>query len=85
MSWESTEKYSLYAFIYSFSGLLKTSIDAIIFLRWIVWGRMTTTIKRRNCLMVNSKTIVFVLDLVGALALAASGVVVKYYVTAPQA
>lgn len=29
--------------------------------------------------MVNSKTIAFVLDLIGAIALAASGVVVKYY------
>lgn len=33
----------------------------------------------------NSKTIVFVLDLIGALALAASGVVVKYYINVPQA
>lgn len=29
----------------------------------------------------NSQTIVFVLDLIGALAMAASGVVVKYYLT----
>ena len=35
--------------------------------------------------MVNSKTIVFVLDLIGAIALAASGVVLKHYITAPQA
>jgi len=35
--------------------------------------------------MVNSKTIVFVLDLIGAIAIAASGVVAKHYDTAPQA
>ena len=32
---------------------------------------------------VNSTTIVFVLDLIGALALAASGVVDKHYISAP--
>ena len=31
---------------------------------------------------VNSNTIIFVLDLIGALALAASGVVAKHYTTA---
>jgi len=33
--------------------------------------------------MVNSKTIVFVLELIGALALAASSVVAKCYIIAP--
>ena len=33
-------------------------------------------------MQVNSNTIVFVLDLVGALAIAASGVVAKHYITA---
>ena len=35
--------------------------------------------------MADSKTIVFVLDLIGTLALAASGVVVKHYGTKPKA
>lgn len=34
--------------------------------------------------MVNSKTIVFVLDLIGAIAIAASGVVAKHYALHPR-
>lgn len=32
----------------------------------------------------NSETIVFILDLIGALAVAASGVIAKYYSASPQ-
>lgn len=38
--------------------------------------------KGGTTMKVNSTTIVFVLDLIGALALAASGVVAKHYISA---
>lgn len=76
---------AFYCFFY-FQGMAKeVKLWYNVLSRWVVLGRLPTTIKRRNCLMVNSKTIVFVLDLIGAIAIAASGVVAKHYDTAPQA
>lgn len=38
-----------------------------------------------NAMKVNPKTVVFVLDLVAALAVAGAGVVVKHYIDIPRA
>lgn len=45
-------------------------------------GRLPTTYKGGIALKVNPKTIVFALELFGALALAASGVIAKHYIPA---
>lgn len=44
-------------------------------------GVCPLTSKGGTAMKVNSTTIVFVLDLIGALALAASGVVAKHYIS----
>lgn len=45
---------------------------------------VSTTFKEDNTMKVNPKTAKFVLDLFAAVALAAAGVISKYYLESPQ-